>query len=375
MPTATPPAKPKACQYISAEPLAAAKVDAAAGILRDVAIMSIGEAAGHGCDVDTVTLTKLFELTQGKTVKAFLNHSWNPSPDEVVGVFSGLYIDTSTGVLRASQFQALGAFKTHNAKAYDTLFELAAIAPDSFGVSVSIYQDLAWKLSDGTEMLTDGWGNKPEKAVGDKPFIRPTFIESADFVSSPAANTALFSREPKKPETKSQEALDIAAAKATQEKQTEIQSQQLAAQKKTFSTMKAVFAHFAANPKALPFIAKFTAEMPDGAKPEDVIAKVELALSEEEQAAVVAERDALKTQVSELQAEVAKLKPDADKTAELSKEVDGLKTQVAQFGKSRARFGATPIAIAKTGEGEKPAEVTGHARVAAFFAKESNPAK
>lgn len=333
MPTAPAPEKTKASQYVSAAPLAAAKVDAAAGVLRDVAIMSVGEAAGHGCDVDMVTLTKLFELTQGKTVKAFLNHSWNPSPDEVVGVFSGLYIDAAAGVLRAAQFQALGAFRTHNAKAYDTLFELAAIAPDSFGVSVSIYQDLAWKLSDGTEMLTDGWGNKPDKAVGERPFIRPTFIESADFVSTPAANTALFSRNSVDKQPDSSQSVIC----------NETTSQQAALTHNTISTMKAVFAHFAANPKALPLIAKFAAEADEKATDADIIDKVEEALSAEEQAAIIAERDDLKAKLAAAEAKIAELDPEAKKAAELSTKVTELEGKVAQLSKRTGRYGIAPV--------------------------------
>jgi hypothetical protein len=111
--------------------------------------------------------------------------------------------------------------------------------------------------------------------------------------------------------------------------------------------LKSIFAHFAANPKALPLIAKFAAELPDDAKPEDVIDKVELALSDEEQAALVAERDALAVEVEALKAEIAALKPEADKAAELSAKVTEQADQIAQLSKRTARFGIRPVNTGK----------------------------
>lgn len=361
MPTVTnpPPAAGtnKAVRYAAAAPLATAKVDAATGILRDVAIMSVGDAAGHDCVVDLATLTKLFELTQGKTVKAFVNHDWCPSPTEVVGVFSGLYIDAPAGVLRAAQFQALKSFREHNTKAFDTLFELAQIAPDSFGVSVSIYQELAWKKADGTEILTDGWAPRPDDAVGEGPFIRPTFIESADFVSSPAANKALFSSKHTETETQSQKEIDATALSAQARKQQiETESQLAASKQKSTLTMKALYQKFKDNPKALTRAMQLAAEAPADAPKSDevIIAEVEDEIDEEAAKALAAENADLKAKLAAAEAKVAELEPKAAESAALSTKVTDLQKQVAQFTSRRGRFGAAPVAAGLPENKEAP---------------------
>lgn len=139
--------------------------------------------------------------------------------------------------------------------------------------------------------------------------------------------------------------------------------------------MKAVFAHFAANPKALPFIAKFAAEADEKATDADIIAKVEGALSDEEQAAIVAERDDLKAKLAAAEAKIAELKPKAEKEAELSAQVAELSkksgeqaAQIAQFEKARSRYGIRPVVTDKS-EGEQKVELKGIARTAAAFAK------
>jgi hypothetical protein len=302
-------------QFYNAEPLQLTNVDAENGILRNVALMSIGEAAGHDCRVDLGTLQGLFQLSQGKSVKAFLNHSYNPAPTEVVGVFSGIYIDAEKGVLRASQFKALEAFKNHNRQAYDTLFELSITAPESFGVSVSIYHDLE------------------DAEDGGSAFIRPTSIESADFVSAPAANKALFSKETP---------LDVSEKQIHNEITPTLPVVENPPHAHFMSTLKDIHSAFGKNPEHVARAVKFAAENPE-AKPEDVIDAVKDQLSEEDQAALIAERDALVIEVAALKAEIAALKPDAEKAADLSKKNSELAEQVAQLSKRTARFGIRPV--------------------------------
>lgn len=321
--------------------ISADKVDPVNGIIRDVALVSIGEAGGWNLRADMKSLQGFFELISGKSVKAFLNHEDDPAPTEAVGLYSGFYIDAEAGVLRAAQFKAFKAFRDNDKQGYETLFEMAAEGADAFGTSAV-------------------FDYKKEAAEdGGSPFVRPIHVDSFDFVGAPAINSALFSREQKLIESQSQEVLDAEIKKATQEKQIETQSQQTASLKSQFSTVKTVFAHFSKRPAALPLIAKFSAEMADDAKPEDVIAKVELALNEEEQAALVAERDALKSEVEALKAKIAELEPkEAElaalyvKHAELSKKSDEQAAETAQLKKLTARFGIKPI---NTGAPEKDA--------------------
>jgi hypothetical protein len=338
--------------------ISADKVDPVNGIIRDVALVSIGEAGGWNLRADMKSLQGFFELISGKSIKAFLNHEDDPAPTEAVGLYSGFYIDAEAGVLRAAQFKAFKAFRDNDKQGYETLFEMAAEGADAFGTSaVFDYKK---------EAATDGGS----------PFVRPIHVDSFDFVGAPAINTALFERGEKQNEIKSQEVLDAEIEKSKQEKLNETQSQLNAALKSQFSTVKTVFAHFSKRPAALPLIAKFAAEMPEDAKPEDVIAKVELALNEEEQAALVKERDDLLAEVQRLKGEVEALKPkEAElaelsvKHAELSKKSEEQGTEIEGYKKSRARFGIQPIVTEKNDATKKSTELTGIARVSAAFAK------
>ena len=340
-------------RYYNDTPLELTNVDQEAGILRNVALMSIGEAAGHGCRVDLTTLQGLFKLTQGKSIKAYLNHSYNPAPTEVVGVFSGIYIDNEKGVLRASQFKALDAFKTHNRQAFDTLFELATTAPESFGVSVVIYQDLE------------------DAEDGGSAYIRPISIDSADFVSSPAANKALFSQE--NPIDVSEKPIQeiIPEAPLPVAVEQSLSTPPPAAHFKT-NTMKSIYSAFKSRPEALLKAVAYAAEAPEGTTDEQIIDKVQAEFDEADQAALIAERDALKIEVEALKAKVAELSPEAAKVEEMGKKIADQEGQIAELSKRTRSFGTRPINLGKPSADQPAAELVGIARVSAAFAK---PAK
>ena len=318
----------KKVSYYNSAPLELTNVDQESGILRNVALMSIGEAEGHGCRVDMATLQGLFGLTQGKSIKAFLNHSYNPAPTEVVGVFSGIYIDNDKGVIRASQFKALDAFKTHNRQAYDTLFELAITAPESFGVSVCIYQNL--------EPATDG-GND---------YIRPTAIDSADFVSAPAANKALFSNKA---------GIDVSENQIQNETQeaplpvvaVEQNTSTPPAAYNTITMSKAIYSAFKDRPEAIIKAIKYAAEAPEGTTEEQVVGAVQEQLDAEDQAALIAERDALKAEVEALKAKVAELSPKAESADEMGKKVAEQEAQIAELSRRTRNFGVRPLNLGK----------------------------
>ena len=324
-------------RYYNDAPLELTNVDQDAGILRNVALMSIGEAAGHGCRVDLATLQGLFKLTQGKSIKAYLNHSYNPAPTEVVGVFSGIYIDNEKGVLRASQFKALDAFKTHNRQAFDTLFELATTAPESFGVSVVICQNLE------------------DAADGGSAYIRPISIDSADFVSSPAANKALFSQE--NPidviEKPIQEIIPEAPLPVAVEQS--LSTPPAANINRTLSMSKALYSAFKDRPEALLKAVAYAAEAPEGTTDEQIVDKVQAEFDAADQAALIAERDALKIEVEALKAKIAELSPEAAKVEEMGKKIAEQDGQIAELSKRTRSYGTRPVNVGKPISEVKPA--------------------
>jgi len=151
-------------------------VDSENGLIKGVSLMTVGECIGHGVYSDLKTLQLIYELARDGGIKSFMNHEDNPTVIDTVGVFSGIYID---GDKVRGSFQSLKSFKQHNQKGYDTLFEMATNAPETFGISLVLDSDL--------------------EVIDGKKYLRPTKVESADFVGEPAANKSLFSKKQDEP--------------------------------------------------------------------------------------------------------------------------------------------------------------------------------
>jgi hypothetical protein len=129
-----------------------------------VFILSEGEAKGHDLYVDSVSLEKAHSLmAKAKNgVKVKMNHG--SGLDAVVGFARNPRIEGDKLVADLHLLKS----SPH----YNLIKEMASEAPDQFGVSLAFM-------------------NETETIKG-KDYIRPTKVESADLVSSPAANTSLF---------------------------------------------------------------------------------------------------------------------------------------------------------------------------------------
>ncbi len=318
-------------------------VDAEAGTIRNIAIMTEGEALGHGLRVDRTTLQTLYSLGKDGGVKAFLNHLDQPSPTDAVGVFSGFFIDAENGLpakLRAT-FKAFKAFKLHAAKEYLTLFELATEAPKTFGMSVSIYQD------------------EEEASDGGFPFIRPTSFDSADFVSRPAANKAIYS----------EESLDVSHKQIQPVVKEPIQSVSAdQIQPKPIFKMREIYAKYSASPKKLTRAVQLMAES-DKATEAAVIETVEAEASVEEVAALrkavadlTKERDDLAAKVGELTGDVEKMAAPAaevpalkEANTKLSADLGEAKKSIAEMATRLSRYGVSPLKLAAKTDKAAPA--------------------
>jgi len=170
----------------------AGRVDVEAGTIDDVSIISAGEAKGHRMMISTKTLESAITLLLGKTLPAYLSHE-GATGDRLLteaGYFSRFFRDGDQ--IRAGRFTALESFKKYDKEKFERLFEIAAVAPESFGVSIVFEGQLFWEMKDGSEESIELGYEAPENARFDFPTVRPLKITSADFVDSPAANGALF---------------------------------------------------------------------------------------------------------------------------------------------------------------------------------------
>jgi hypothetical protein len=142
-------------------------IDAQAATISDVSVITVGEAKGHGMQIDAQTLTEVKAAAEtyagGLKVKTDHYTGFN----EIVGTLKNFRIDGDQ--LRADLF----LLKNHDATA--RILEMAELMPDTFGLSIS-------------------FTGEHEESEGGTVFARCTEIYSADLVDAPAANpTGLFS--------------------------------------------------------------------------------------------------------------------------------------------------------------------------------------
>ena len=169
------------------------RVDYENGIIEGISIITTGEAKGHQMMISQKTLESSITLILGKSLPAYLSHA-GATGDRLLteaGFFSGFYREKNK--IRASRFTALETFKQYDREKYDRLFEIAQVAPETFGVSIVFEGQLFWEMSDGSEESIQAGLDAPENARFEFPTVRPLKITSADFVDTPAANGALFS--------------------------------------------------------------------------------------------------------------------------------------------------------------------------------------
>lgn len=141
-------------------------IDAQNAIIAGVSVITVGEARGHGMQIDQQTLEQVKDAAEtyagGLKVKTDHYTGFN----EIVGALKNFTIDGDQ--LRADLY----LLKNHDATA--RILEMAELMPDTFGLSISFSGD--------------------HEENGETVFARCSEIYSADLVDTPAANpTGLFS--------------------------------------------------------------------------------------------------------------------------------------------------------------------------------------
>ncbi len=144
-------------------------IDAAAGVIRGVSVISVGDAKGHGIKIDQTTLeqVKACAETYSNGLKVKMSHAGDAG--DIVGFLSAFRIDgdkllADLTLLKSSRFR-------------EYVLELASTIPDTFGLSISF--------------------SGPVEMKGETRFARCAEIYSADLVSEPAANpSGLFEAKP-----------------------------------------------------------------------------------------------------------------------------------------------------------------------------------
>ena len=144
------------------------RVDAANRVIHGVCVMRVGEAKGHGVQLDKKSLESLLELTKDRPdgVATRFGDDHEAKAKDFNGTLKNFRID-GDGVFADLH---LLASEPHNAK----LLEMAEKIPNEFGLSV--VSD-AVKTEDGKEFISP---------------VRFTALDCVDIVSAPAATNGLF---------------------------------------------------------------------------------------------------------------------------------------------------------------------------------------
>ena len=166
-------------------------VDRELGTISGVSVISTPEAKGHGIKIDAASIESFYEVTKGKQITAYYTHDDNEALD-AIGIWHNFAIvqDGEFTKLQAD-FEALDAWKTHHPDQFDSLFELAEKAPESFGVSAEFSGKAIYYSEEGEEI--EYKSEDEEKEI----YARAVEVSAFSIVAQPAANpTGLFS-EPK----------------------------------------------------------------------------------------------------------------------------------------------------------------------------------
>lgn len=161
---------------ISFSAVADSKIDAEAGVIRGVSLITVGPALGHGVAIDRKTLEQVKTAAELYTggLKVKLDHSGGAG--DIIG-----YIDT----MRIEGDKLLGDLHLLQSSPHRTyILEIAQRIPDTFGLSIAF--------------------SGPSEVGSDKKTIlqRCSEIYSVDLVSEPAANPdGFFSRKLKELES------------------------------------------------------------------------------------------------------------------------------------------------------------------------------
>ena len=142
------------------------KIDAQEGIIRGVCVMALGEAKGHGLQLDNTSLNQFLDLAVNRKdgIKVRFGADHDAGASDINGSLKNFRRDGDK--IRADLF----LLKTD--RNFAKIIEMAEKLPNEFGLSASTTAD--------------------EELIGHDKFVRFKEIFCVDIVSNPAATNGLF---------------------------------------------------------------------------------------------------------------------------------------------------------------------------------------
>jgi hypothetical protein len=148
-------------------------IDRSAAVIKGVRVITLGEAKGHGFNIDAKSIEQVHQLASKSPngVLVMFRHGDEGEHQDIIGESAGMLRNFSIGSDCARADFHLFPSLPQTVK--ERIYELAEFAPDKFGLSTVGAIDLA--------------------EIDGKKFARFGSLESVDFAKRPAANPGLLS--------------------------------------------------------------------------------------------------------------------------------------------------------------------------------------
>ena len=168
-----------------------AGVDRENGIIRGFAVISVGEAKGHGMEIDAVALEQVVEFGNASTIGIKSRFGHPSMSSEALGTFLGRAKNfrRDGNIDRADLHIDKSAYNTPNGNLAEYVMNLAESDPNSFGTSIVFEGKREERLEN------DGTRKKNEKGEDLLPLVRFTKLLGVDAVDNPAANNGMFAEQ------------------------------------------------------------------------------------------------------------------------------------------------------------------------------------
>lgn len=194
--------------YLRAAP--AGEINADKGVIAGVSVCTVGEAKGHGVNLDSEFVGRVAELGNSKKqgLKARFGHPnmCSTALGTFLGRFKNFRVDGEQ--VRADLFVSNEAKETPHGNLYDYVMGMAAHEPDMFGTSIVFTPGRFYKRdAKGNKIVYPGWGPDEDETPSEhservreyRDAPGPEYVEceelhACDAVDDPAANEGLFSR-------------------------------------------------------------------------------------------------------------------------------------------------------------------------------------
>jgi hypothetical protein len=178
-----------------------AKSDKAKGVIYNAAIVTEGEAKGHGVNLDSEFVGKVVELAGKKSLGIKVRFGHPSMSGNALGTFVGraknfrtAISDKGKALARADIHLSETAAESPNGNLYDYVLSMAESEADMFGMSIVFRPGKTYvrkdgeKIYDHSEYSADGCKFR-KKEYKDLPlFVECEQLHAADLVDEPAAN-------------------------------------------------------------------------------------------------------------------------------------------------------------------------------------------